>query len=174
VPVNALGFGEEGLLVLTSDGTLAAAAARAGSALAVEYRVRVLRPRSTDEWPKMPTEIDVEGEPVTFSAIERLDGAGTNFWFKVAADAPLPRGAIRALFDGVGLKVSRTLLVRWGTVALPRDLPRGRSRELSGPELDVVLGLAGRTRGRASGARKSNSRAKSRAKRPTGRRSGAR
>jgi len=174
VPVNALGFGEEGLLVLTSDGTLAAAAARAGSALAVEYRVRVLRPRSTDEWPKMPTEIDVEGEPVTFSAIERLDGAGTNFWFKVAADTPLPRGAIRALFDGVGLKVSRTLLVRWGTVALPRDLPRGRSRELSGPELDVVLGLAGRTRTRASGARKSGSRAKSRAKRPTGRRSGGR
>jgi len=170
VPVNALGFGEEGLLVLTSDGTLAAAAARAGSSLAVEYRVRVLRPRSTDEWPKMPTGIDVEGESVTFSAIERLEGAGTNFWFKVAADRPLPRGAIRALFDGVGLKVSRTLLVRWGTVALPRDLPRGRSRELSGPELDVVLGLAGRTRTRASGARKSGSRAK----RPTGRRSGGR
>jgi 23S rRNA pseudouridine2605 synthase len=122
----------------------------------------------------MPTGIDVEGEPVTFSAIERLDGAGTNFWFKVAADRPLPRGAIRALFDGVGLKVSRTLLVRWGTVALPRDLPRGRSRELSGPELDAVLGLAGRTRARASGARKSSSRAKSRAKRPTGRRSGGR
>jgi 23S rRNA pseudouridine2605 synthase len=170
VPVNALGFGEEGLLILTSDGTLAAAAARAGGALPVEYRVRVLRPRSTDDWPKMPTGIDVEGEPVTFSAIERLDGAGTNFWFKVAADTPLPRGAIRALFDGVGLKVSRTLLVRWGTVALPRDLPRGRSRELAGPELDVVLALAGRTRSRASGARKSPSRAK----RPTGRRSGGR
>ena len=170
VPVNALGFGEEGLLILTSDGSLAATVARAAGTLAVEYRVRVLRPRGTDEWPKMPTGIDVEGELVTFSAIERLDGAGTNFWFKVAAERPLPRGAIRALFDGVGLKVSRTLLVRWGPVALPRDLPRGRSRELSGPDLDAVLRLAGRVRTRAAGARKSSSRAK----RPTGRRSGGR
>jgi 16S rRNA U516 pseudouridylate synthase RsuA-like enzyme len=126
VPVNALGFGEEGLLVLTSDGTPAAAAARAGSALAVEYRVRVLRPRSTDEWPKMPAEIDVEGEPVTFSAIERLDGAGTNFWFKVADHAAAARRHPRCLTGSA--QVSRTLLVRWGTVALPRDLPRsGRS-----------------------------------------------
>jgi 23S rRNA pseudouridine2605 synthase len=170
VPVNALGFGEEGLLILTSDGTLAAAVARASSALAVEYRVRVLRPRTTDDWPKMPAEIDLDGEPVAFTAIERLDGAGTNFWFRVAADAPLPRRAIRALFDGVGLKVSRTLLVRWGPFTLPRDLPRGRSRELSGPELDLLLALAGRTRTRGPVARQPVSRSK----RPTGRRSGGR
>jgi 23S rRNA pseudouridine2605 synthase len=172
VPVNALGYGEEGLLVLTSDGTLSAAIGRVREGLPVEYRARVLRPHLEERWPPMPVTIDVEGEPVAFTSIERLDGAGTNFWFRVASDAPLPRGAIRALFDSVGLKLSRTLLVRWGPVALPRDLPRGRSRELTGAELDAVLELAGRTRTRPAAARKSARRRPT--GRPPGRRSGGR
>jgi 23S rRNA pseudouridine2605 synthase len=158
LPVNPLGFGEEGLLVLTNDGTLASAIARSAGLQPVEYRVRVLRPREADDWPAMPLQIDVAGETVEFAAVERLEGAGTNVWFRVAAARPLRRGALRALFDGVGLKVSRTLLVSWGPLALPRDLPRGRSRDADGPQLDALLALAGRQkpprpRGPARGAR---------------------
>lgn len=160
LPVNPLGFGEEGLLVLSNDGTLASAIARNAGPQSVEYRVRVLRPRETDDWPELPMQIDLAGEQVAFSAVERLEGGGTNVWFRVAAERPLPRGAVRALFDGAGLKVSRTLLVSWGPLALPRDLPRGRSRDVEGPELESLLGLAGRkpqARGRA-GARGSRGR----------------
>lgn len=144
LPVNPIGFGEEGLLVLSNDGTLATAIARNAGPQPVEYRVRVLRPRESEEWPAMPRQIDLSGELVEFSAVERLEGGGTNVWFRVAAERPLPRGALRALFDGVGLKVSRTLLLSWGPLLLPRDLPRGRSRDLDGPQLDAVLELAGR------------------------------
>ena len=153
LPVNPLGFGEEGLLVLSNDGTLASAIARNAGPQPVEYRVRVLRPREADDWPAMPLNVDLAGEEVAFSAVERLEGGGTNVWFRVAAERPLPRGALRALFDGAGLKVSRTLLVGWGPLALPRDLPRGRSRDVEGPQLDILLGLAGRKppRGRAGG-----------------------
>ena len=42
LPINTLGFAEDGLLVLTNDGALAAAAGRRGRDLPVEYRVRVL------------------------------------------------------------------------------------------------------------------------------------
>lgn len=155
LPVSALGYGEDGLLVLTSDGTFASAVTRLTSSIPVEYRVRALRPRHADDWPAMPGTVDVEGETVTFSAVERLEGGTTNTWFRVTADRTLPRGAIRALFDAAGLKVSRTLLVRWGPVTLPRDLPRGRSRDLAGPELDALLALAGRAgpTGRRSGGR---------------------
>lgn len=170
LPVNPLGFGEEGLLVLSNDGTFAAAIARKSGPQPVEYRVRVLRPREADDWPVMPLQIDLEGEAVVFAAVERLEGAGTNVWFRVAAERPLRRGALRALFDGVGLKVSRTLLVSWGPLALPRDLPRGRSRDVDGPQLDAMLALAGRSRpprprGPARGARD---------RRTTARRSGGR
>ncbi|MBK7903145.1 MAG: hypothetical protein IPJ97_09530 [Proteobacteria bacterium] len=67
-------------------------------------------------------------------------------WFKVTSERTLPRGAIRALFDSAGLKISRTMLVKWGPIALPRDLPRGRSRALEGVDLDPLYALAGRDR----------------------------
>jgi 23S rRNA pseudouridine2605 synthase len=130
----------------------------------------VLRPRDNDDWPDLPLQIEMEGEQVSFSAVERLEGGGTNVWFRVASERPLPRGALRALFDGASLKVSRTLLVSWGPLTLPRDLPRGRSRDIEGPQLETLLGLAGRKpqpRGRA-GARGA------RGRRTTARRSGDR
>jgi len=177
LPVNSLAFGEDGLLILTNDGTLAAAIRRNAATLPVEYRARVLRPRDAERWPEIPLEVDVDGEPVQFRTVERIDGAGTNVWFKVASDQPLQRGALRALFDGVGLKLSRVMLVQWGPVSLPRDLPRGRSRELAGAELDDLLALAGRNPGGEGSERKARGRKPSRARsprRPTGRRSGGR
>jgi 23S rRNA pseudouridine2605 synthase len=154
LPVNALAFGEEGLLILSTDGALAAAIARSGAALPVEYRARVLRPRDDAAWPDLPLEIEVEGEPVRFAEIERLDAPGTNVWFRVTAERPLRRGALRALFDGAGLKLGRILLLKWGPVALPRDLPRGRWRDLAAPEFAALLALAGRTvEGKGEGER---------------------
>jgi len=180
LPVNSLAFGEDGLLILTNDGTLASTVRRNAETLPVEYRVRVLKPRDDEGWPDMPLEIDVEGEPVQFTAVERIEGAGTNVWFRVTADQPVRRGAVRALFDGAGLKVSRVMLVKWGPVALPRDLPRGRSRELAGAELDALLALAGRTKTHerergGAGSPRGKKTVRSRGPgRPTARRSGGR
>jgi 23S rRNA pseudouridine2605 synthase len=165
--VNALGYGEDGLLVFSNDGPFVSSVTRQAASIPVEYRVRALRPRQSEDWPAIPLEVDAEGEHVTFSAVDRLEGGTTNTWFRIAAERTLPRGAIRALFDAAGLKVSRTMLVRWGPVTLPRDLPRGRSRDLSGAELDALLALAGRAR---SDARPAKARARSRAPaRPGGR-----
>jgi 23S rRNA pseudouridine2605 synthase len=150
LPVNSLAYGEDGLLILTNDGTLASAIRRNAEALPVEYRVRVLKPREDEDWPDIPLETDVDGEPVQFTATERIEGGVTNVWFRVAADRPVKRGAVRALFDGAGLKLSRVMLVQWGPVALPRDLPRGRARDIAGPDLDALLALAGRAKVRAS------------------------
>jgi len=144
VAVNPIGYGEDGLLVLTSDGSLASAAARNGRLLPVEYRVRALRPERFEGPLDVATQVDVEGEPVAFDAVEAIETAGTNQWFKVSASRAVPRGAVRALFDAAGLKLSRVLLVRWGPFTLPRDLPRGRSRELNDAELAGLLTLAGR------------------------------
>ena len=178
LPVNSLAFGEDGLLILTNDGTLAPAIARRSGTLPVEYRVRVLRPRDDEGWPDLPLEIEHEGESVRFASVERIDGAGSNVWFRVTAERPPQRGALRALFDGAGLKLSRVMLVKWGPVVLPRDLPRGRSREMTGPDLDGLLQLAGRaspapggTAPRRRGPKAVRGRSAGRA---TGRRSGGR
>jgi 23S rRNA pseudouridine2605 synthase len=154
VAVNALGYGEDGLLILASEGAFALAIARKGHELPVEYRVRALRPRQDVDWPQMPTEVDVEGESASFSVVEPAGASGTNMWFRVVSDRTLPRGAIRALFDAAGLKLNRAMLVRWGPVALPRNLPRGRSRPLEGEELDALYALADRNRVDEKEARK--------------------
>ena len=77
------------------------------------------------------------------------------------------------LFDAAGLKVSRTMLVKWGPVTLPRDLPRGRSRELVREELDALLLLVGVPRSSSREKRSKPARARSgsaRAKSGRGRR----
>jgi 23S rRNA pseudouridine2605 synthase len=174
LPVNSLAFGEDGLLILTNDGTLASAIRRNAATLPVEYRVRVLKPRDDEGWPDMPLEVDVEGEPVAFTAVERVEGTGSNVWFRVTADQPVGRGAVRTLFDSAGLKISRVMLVNWGPVALPRDLPRGRSRDLVDPAREALLALAGRAepeRRPPRGPKPARGRA---VRRPTARRSGGR
>ncbi|MBK7904585.1 MAG: hypothetical protein IPJ97_17915 [Proteobacteria bacterium] len=105
VAVNALGFGEDGLLILSSEGKFALAIARHNHEIPVEYRVRALRPSQEEAWPEMPTAVDVEGQTATFSAVEPAGASGTNMWFKVTSERTLPRGAIRALFvDSAGLR----------------------------------------------------------------------
>ncbi len=164
LPVNSLGFGEDGLLIMASDGAFVTGVTRQAHSTPVEYRVRALRPRLDDDWPTVPCTVDLAGETVEFSAVERLEGGATNAWFRIASARTLPKGAIRELFDAAGLKVSRTMLVQWGPVTLPRDLPRGRSRELSGEELDALVAMSGIARPASRPA----------ARRTTGRRSGGR
>ena len=48
LPVNALGFGEDGLLLMTSDGSLMSAVTRKAAEIPVEYRVHALRPRQAE------------------------------------------------------------------------------------------------------------------------------
>ena len=141
VVVNPIGYAEDGLLVLTSDGGLASRAGRAGRLLPVEYRVRALRPERLTEWPEVPLSVVVDGHEANFTSVEPAAVGGTNQWFKVTAGRAVPRGAVRALFDAAGLKVSRTLLIGWGPFRLPRDLPRGRSRELRGSDLEALMHL---------------------------------
>lgn len=173
VVVNALGFGEDGLLILTNDGPFALAIARRSHELPVEYRVRALKPDLEQDWPEMPTSVTLDKGAVQFSAVEPAGAGPTNMWFRVAAERTLPRGAIRALFDDAGLKVSRVMLVQWGPMKLPRDLPRGRSRELSGPDLDALSELAGRVVV-APGSQKKARKPARRAGAKPGRRSGGR
>ena len=144
VAINALGFGEDGLLVLTNDGSFASAITRRSHELPVEYRVRALKPSPEEDWPEIPLGVELDSGPVAFSVVEPAGVPALNMWFRVAAERTVPRGAVRALFDAAGLKVSRIMLVQWGPMKLPRDLPRGRSRELEGPDLDALALLAGR------------------------------
>jgi 23S rRNA pseudouridine2605 synthase len=49
---------------------------------------------------------------------------------------------VRALFESRGLKVSRVIQVQFADIELPRNLPRGRHRELPHDRVAALYALA--------------------------------
>jgi 23S rRNA pseudouridine2605 synthase len=49
---------------------------------------------------------------------------------------------VRALFESRNLKVSRVIQVMFGDFELPRDLPRGKHRELSDNAIEALYASA--------------------------------
>lgn len=142
LPINALQRGESGLLLVTTDGRLADALSRRSASIPTSYAVRVLVPDPDFDVQSIPLVVRYDEQAVEFDRIEDLGGSGANRWFRVDAPRAHRRAAVRALFEARGLGVSRVIQVRFGPLELPRDLPRGRHRELTETELEALYALA--------------------------------
>ncbi|MBM0105305.1 hypothetical protein JM946_11120 [Steroidobacter sp. S1-65] len=129
--VNTMQAGDSGLLLLTSDGRLADALRRRAETTPSAYVARVLVPTPDYDVESIPRVVQYDNETIEFEKIEPAGGEGTNRWFRVESHRAHRRAAVRALFDSRGLKVSRVIQVKFGDFELPRDLPRGKHRELS-------------------------------------------
>jgi len=129
--VNTMQAGDSGLLLLTSDGKLADALRRRAESTPAAYVARVLVPTPDFDVESIPRVVQYDDETIEFESIEPAGGEGTNRWFRVESHRAHRRAAVRALFESRGLKVSRVVQVTFGDFELPRDLPRGRHRELS-------------------------------------------
>ncbi len=134
--VNTMQAGDSGLLLLTSDGRLADALRRRAETTPAAYVARVLVPFPEYDVDSIPRVVQYDDETIEFENIEPAGGEGTNRWFRVESHRAHRRAAVRALFESRGLKVSRVIQVKFGEFELPRDLPRGKHRELS--ESDVA------------------------------------
>lgn len=130
-----------GLELFTPDGELAARLQRAARQTEIEFRVRVHGELPAERLAALAGgELD-SGERLTVLGCEAGGGEGSNRWY-----ALVTRGAsgksVRQLFERHGATVSRVLRVRFGTLELDRDLPRGRSRALTEAELAALAGTA--------------------------------
>ena len=128
--VNTMQAGDSGLLLLTSDGKLADALRRRAETTPAAYVARVLVPTPDFDVESLPLVVQYDDETIEFESIEPAGGEGTNRWFRIESHRSHRRAAVRALFESRGLKVSRVIQVKFGEFELPRDLPRGRHREL--------------------------------------------
>jgi 23S rRNA pseudouridine2605 synthase len=102
----------------------------------------VLVPHPEFDIESIPKVVQYDDATVEFESIEPAGGEATNRWFRVTAPRAHRRTAVRALFESSGLKVSRVIQVQFADIELPRDLPRGKHRELGAAQVDRLYALA--------------------------------
>lgn len=130
ISIGRLDIATGGLLLLTTDGTLANRMMHPSTGLDREYAVRVNGQLSDEQCASLVSGIEDEGELLAFSDIQYFNGRGTNHWYHVVLMEGKNR-EIRRLFESCGLMVSRLKRVRFGPVVLPSRLARGRFETLS-------------------------------------------
>ena len=78
------------------------------------------------------------GHAIKVVLLEPGGGEGSNRWYRLCAGGASGH-EIRQLTERAGVTLVRLLRTRLGTLELPRALPRGHSRALSEPELELLL-----------------------------------
>lgn len=137
--INPMNAADSGLLLLANDGRLVNALKRRSPSIRAVYMVRVHVPgREAGALPDLQTSVRHDERDVVFAAVEPAGGEGANLWYRVVAEHADRRAAVRSLFEAQGLKVSRLMQVGYGAIELPRELARGRHRDLT---VDQIAGL---------------------------------
>ncbi len=134
--VNTMQAGDSGLLLLTSDGRIGRCACDAARKRRRQPTSRACSCRfpntmSTRFLASFSTTTRPSSSKASSrrAARARIDGSAWNRIVRI--DAP----RCEHLFESRGLKVSRVIQVKFGEFELPRDLPRGKHRELSESEV---------------------------------------
>ncbi len=141
IDVSALDRNTSGLVVLTTDGDVAAKLMHPSTIVEREYAVRLLGEPSENQTGQLMEGIQLDDGTARIATMERGGGRGSNAWHHITLREMRHRD-LRPALAAVGLAVSRVIRVRYDTVALG-DLYRGASRPLAPAESRALYALAG-------------------------------
>src|ERR1700694_6137742 len=129
---------DEGLEVLTEEGSRAHRVSRGVHALTVDSVLRMRGPLTEERVEEFRAATDCEGDPMSILQADAQFGEGFNHWLNVTVRAT--RSAqVRHWWAGRGIIVSRLMRVRFGPVHLSRELPRGHSRAMLAGERNALI-----------------------------------
>ncbi|MCY4156165.1 MAG: pseudouridine synthase [Gammaproteobacteria bacterium] len=129
VAVGRLDLNSSGLLLLTTDGQLAHRLMHPSFGIEREYLVRVLGQPGAAVLQRLTGGVMLDDGPARFDSLAEQGGSGANRWYRAVLSEGRHR-VVRRLWSAQGYAVSRLIRIRYGPARLPRDLPRGRWREL--------------------------------------------
>jgi 23S rRNA pseudouridine2605 synthase len=142
IAVGRLDVNTTGLLLLTTDGELANRLMHPSSGIEREYAVRVLGPVEPETLERLRQGVTLEDGEARFDQIADGGGQGANHWYHVVLREGRNR-EVRRLWESQGVRVSRLIRIRYGTIALRRGLRPGRWEELEPEEVQRLAELAG-------------------------------
>jgi len=140
VMVGRLDVNTSGLLIFTNDGELAHRLMHPRFKLDRQYAVRVIGNVTDNIIARLK-----KGVPLPDTGfcrfkdmVPRASSSGLNQWFTVTLGEGKYR-EVRQLFASQNCTVSRLIRIKYGNIALPKDLKKGCWRELSPEEVTACL-----------------------------------
>lgn len=129
ISIGRLDINTSGLLLFTNEGTFANRLMHPATQVEREYAVRVLGVVNSKMSKKLTYGIELEDGIARFEDIVDIGGDKKNHWFHVVIVEGRNR-LVRRLWTSQGVKVSRLIRVRFGSIILPKSLHRGMWKEL--------------------------------------------
>lgn len=142
ISAGRLDYNTEGLLIFTTSGELANRLMHPSFEVEREYSVRLLGRVTPEQSGQLLEEIKLDDGLARLAALEDEGGQGANHWYRVVLKEGRNR-IVRRLFEALGLRVSRLIRVRFGSIRLPPWLKRGQWLELEEPKIKQLLEWAG-------------------------------
>lgn len=138
IAVGRLDFNTAGLLLFTTDGDLAEALMHPRNQIEREYAVRVFGEVDAQILNQLRRGVKLTDGMAAFTEIKDGGGEGRNHWYHVTLKEGRNR-EVRRMWESQDVTVSRLIRIRFGDIALPRDLRKGKFRELE-PQHILALG----------------------------------
>ena len=142
VSVGRLDLNTSGILLLTTDGTLANALMHPGSELEREYQVRVHGRITCEVLSRLQQGVQLEDGVAGLTVLDMQESAGTNTWCRVILREGRNR-IVRRLWESQDLEVSRLVRTRYGPLTLPETLRPGEQVELSASQIGQLYKAVG-------------------------------
>ncbi|WP_081299686.1 23S rRNA pseudouridine(2605) synthase RluB [Gilliamella sp. wkB112] len=129
VNIGRLDINTSGLLLFTTDGELANRLMHPRHEIEREYAVRVFGKVTDQQLNQLRKGVQLEDGPAAFKSVKAQGGDGINQWFNVVITEGRNR-EVRRMWEAIDVQVSRLLRIRYGNIALPKELSRGTWIEL--------------------------------------------